>query len=66
MLNFHCYEQPVDELFYVITVESVHTHDQTNKDAPKRTVIRRIFGSAEKVGKKIRRKIRPTLVFPGI
>ena len=46
-LNFHYYEQPFENLLYILTVEFVYIprclYHLTSGDVRKRTVIRRIF-----------------------
>jgi len=47
-LNFHCYEQRFQNLFYILTVEPIYriflSYHVTSRDVRKRIVIRRIFG----------------------
>jgi len=48
MLNFQCYEQHFQNLFYILTVEPIYRifllYLVTSRDVQKQTVIRRIFG----------------------
>jgi len=47
-LNFYCYEQHFQNLFYILTVEAIYRifllYHVTSRDVRKRTVICRIFG----------------------
>jgi len=47
-LNFHCYEQRFQELFYILTIEPIYRpfllYHVTCRNVRKRTVIRRLFG----------------------